>query len=66
METILKLPIRTRLPAPAWALAGIVTFFSLVTSVANTFVAPVHSVPVAENTNSATDANHASLIDLLE
>jgi hypothetical protein len=66
METVRKLPIRTRLPVAAWALAGVVTLFSLVTSVSNIHVAPDRPGPVARDINSATDAHHASLTDVLE
>jgi hypothetical protein len=61
MQTIRKLPIRTRLPPMAWAFAGIVTLFSLVASIVHTNVTPDRSVPVV-----ARDAHRASLTDILE
>jgi hypothetical protein len=64
METLRRLPFKTRLPAMAWALAGLVTIFSMVASLVHTDVVPQRSVPVSEHTNSATD--RASLTDALD
>ena len=55
METIRKLPIKTRLPVMAWALAGITTLFSLAASLAHLDDAPDRSVTFAQHINAATD-----------
>ena len=53
------LPVKTRLPFAAWALAGLVTLFSLVTSVAQL------SAPIIQAARPAT-AYYASVTDLLK
>ena len=55
------LPVKTRLPFVAWALAGLVTIFSLVTS----FEIPTFNHPEQAST-SATGAQYASITDLLK
>jgi hypothetical protein len=40
-----SLPVRTRLPLAAWAVAGLVTLFSIVSSLMHI---PHHAVPSAE------------------
>ena len=52
------LPVKTRLPFGAWVLAGLVTLFSLVTSLTQV------SSPMVEATKPAT-THYASMIDLL-
>jgi hypothetical protein len=52
------LPVKTRLPFAAWALAGLVTLFSLVTSVTHL------SAPIMQATRPAK-AYYASVTDLL-
>jgi hypothetical protein len=55
------LPVKTRLPFAAWALAGLVTIFSLVTS----FVTPTFNHAEQAST-SATGTQYASITDLLK
>ena len=50
------LPVKTRLPLAAWALAGLVTLFSLVTSQITS--------PTVQAAEPAT-AHYASMTDLL-
>jgi hypothetical protein len=52
------LPVKTRLPFAAWALAGLVTMFSLVKS-----LIPI-SVPIVQAAQPTT-AHYASMSDLL-
>jgi hypothetical protein len=52
------LPVKTRLPFAAWALAGLVTLFSLVTSLTQV------SSPMVQAAKPAT-AYYASMTDLL-
>ena len=54
------LPVKTRLPFAAWALAGLVTILSLVTS----FVIPTFTH--AEYASTSATAQYASLTDLLK
>ena len=49
------LPVKTRLPLVAWVLAGLVTLFSLVTSL----------TPVSVQTAKLETAHYASMTDLL-
>jgi hypothetical protein len=51
------LPVKTRLPFVAWVLAGLITLFSLVTSLAQV------SSPIVEAATPAT-AHYASMTDL--
>ena len=55
------LPVKTRLPFAAWALAGLVTIFSLVTS----FEIPTFNHAEQADT-SATGAQYAFITDLLK
>jgi hypothetical protein len=55
------LPVKTRLPFAAWALAGLVTIFSLVTL----FVSPTFNYAEQAST-SITGAQYASITDLLK
>ena len=64
MTTLRNLPIKTRVPLKAWAVAGLMTVFSIVSSLMH--VAPTHSqslsaANVEELTNSARNVLHASL-----
>jgi hypothetical protein len=52
------LPVKTRLPLAAWALAGLVTLFSIVTSLTQV------SVPMVQAAKPAT-TYYASMTDLL-
>ena len=52
------LPVKTRLPFGAWVLAGLVTLFSLVTSLTQV------SGPMVQAAKPAT-AHYASMTDLL-
>jgi hypothetical protein len=53
------LPVKTRLPFAAWALAGLVTLFSIVTSLTHV------SSPIVQAAESAP-AHYASISDLLQ
>ena len=52
------LPVKTRLPLGAWALAGLVTLFSMVTSLTQV------SGPIVQAAKPVT-AHYASMTDLL-
>ena len=52
------LPVKTRLPFKAWALAGLVTLFSMVASLTHV------SGPIVQTAKPAT-AHYASMADLL-
>ena len=52
------LPVKTRLPFAAWALAGVVTLFSIVTSLMQV------SGPIVQAAEPIT-AHYASMTDLL-
>jgi hypothetical protein len=56
-----SLPVKTRLPFAAWALAGLVTIFSTLTS----FVNPT-SNHADQASTSATEVQYASVTDLLK
>ena len=58
LKIVGTLPVKTRLPFAAWALAGIVTMFSLVRSLMHI------SSPIVEAAQPAT-AHYASMSDLL-
>jgi hypothetical protein len=53
-----SLPVKTRLPLKAWVLAGLVTLFSLATSLMHI------GQPTTQAANSAT-AHYASVADLI-
>jgi hypothetical protein len=53
-----SLPVKTRLPLKAWVLAGLVTLFSLATSLMHV------GQPTTQAANSAT-AHYASVADLI-
>jgi hypothetical protein len=57
-KTVGTLPVKTRLPFAAWALAGLVTLFSLVTSLTQV------GGPMLQAAKPAT-AHYASMTDLL-
>ena len=64
MTTLGNLPIKTRVPLKAWAVAGLMTVFSIVSSlmhVAPTQARSLSASTVGELTISARDALHASL-----
>jgi len=52
------LPVKTRLPFAAWAFAGLVTIFSLITSLVTPTLNPGEQV-----STSAPAAHYASLTD---
>ena len=58
LKIVGTLPVKTRLPFAAWALAGLVTLFSLVNSLTHI------SSPMVEAAKPAT-ALYASMTDLL-
>jgi hypothetical protein len=55
-KIVRTLPVKTRLPFAAWALAGLVTLFSIVTSLI--------SGPIVQAAEPIT-AHYASMTDLL-
>ena len=61
MTTLRNLPIKTRVPLKAWIFAGLMTVFSIVSSLMH--VAPTHDrgIDGRELTISAGDALHAGL-----
>jgi hypothetical protein len=42
------LPVRTRIPLPVWAVAAVVTLFSLMSSLAHLPASSDHTLPSAE------------------
>ena len=48
MVTIASVPVKTRLPLTAWALAGVVTLFSLVSSLVHIAPASNHLQALSE------------------
>jgi len=42
------LPVKTRLPVAAWAVAGVVTLFSLISTLLHVPVPSQHALPQAE------------------
>ena len=66
METIRKLPIRTRLPGVAWAIDGLVTLFSVSSSFYFN-VAPHPTAHIAQQApNPTKQTRQANVIELLE
>ena len=63
MNPLGNLPIRTRVPVKAWVFAGLMTVFSLVSTLVH--VAPASSRALSASweqpTRSAMDAYHASV-----
>ena len=56
------LPVKTRLPLEAWALAGLVTLFSIVTTVAHMSQATTGASPTIEHAIEQESApNRASV-----
>ena len=58
LKIVGTLPVKTRLPFAAWALAGLVTLFSMVTSLTQV------SGPIVQAAKPVT-AHYASMSDLL-
>ena len=58
-EIVGTLPVKTRLPFAMWALAGLVTLFSLVNSLVEV------SGPIAQAAAKPATAHYASTTDLL-
>jgi hypothetical protein len=58
LKIVGTLPVKTRLPFAAWALAGVVTLFSIVTSLMQV------SGPIVQAAEPIT-AHYASMTDLL-
>lgn len=48
LNTPRKLPVRTRLPLAAWAVAGVVTLVSLLSSLWQAHHPMIHGMPSAE------------------
>ncbi len=48
LNTPVKLPVRTRLPLAAWAVAGVVTLVSLLSSLWQAHHPMTHGIPSAE------------------
>ena len=64
MNTLGSLPVKTRVPLKAWVFAGLMTGFSIVSSLMHVAPTPARSLSastVEELTISARDALHASL-----
>ena len=62
MTTLGNLPIKTRVPLKAWVFAGLMTVFSIVSSLMH--VAPTQRAPSASTVGKPTisgDALHAGL-----
>ena len=55
-KTVGTLPVRTRLPFKAWVLAGLVTLFSIATSLTH----------VGSRVANPVTAHYASVTDLIE
>jgi hypothetical protein len=58
LKTVATLPVKTRLPLGAWALAGLVTLLSIINSLIH-----VSSSPMVQA--AAVTAQHASMSSLL-
>jgi hypothetical protein len=58
LKTPKTLPIRTRLPLAAWAVAALVTLFSLMSSLVHAPLVSGHAVPVAEQATQPGNASH--------
>ena len=56
-----KLPVKTRLPLEAWTLAGIVTLFSLVCSLAHIPLTH-HTTPSVEQANEFAKPPHQARV----
>ena len=63
MNTLGNLPIRTRVPVKAWVFAGLVTVFSLVSTLVHMAPAPSRALSASweQPTSSAMDAYHVSM-----
>ena len=61
MSTLGTIPVKTRVPRTAWIFAGLVTIFSILSSLAPTQAGSLSASNVEELTNSARNALHASL-----
>jgi hypothetical protein len=57
LKTVATLPVKTRLPLGAWALAGLVTLFSIINSL-------MHVSPIVKAATPVT-AEYASMSSLL-
>ena len=62
MNTLGNLPIRTRVPMKAWIFAGLMTVFSLVSTLVQVAPAPSQALSASwRQPRSATDAYYASV-----
>ena len=63
MNTLGNLPIRTRVPVKAWVFAGLMTVFSLVSTLVHVAPAPSRALSASSEqpTMSAMDTYHASV-----
>ena len=63
MNTLGNLPIRTRVPVKAWVFAGLMTLFSLVSSLVHLAPAPSRALSASweQPPGSAMDAYHAGV-----
>jgi hypothetical protein len=52
------LPVRTRLPLAAWAIAALVALFSLMSSLVHSPVYSNHPTPVAQQAAQPAKASH--------
>jgi hypothetical protein len=55
-------PVKTRLPVAAWAIAGVVTLFSLMSTVLHHPVPPHRAIPQAEQGTEPQDAVHRAKV----
>jgi hypothetical protein len=55
-------PVKTRLPAAAWAIAGAVTLFSLISTVLHVPAPPRHAMPQAEQGVQPQTAIHQAKV----
>jgi hypothetical protein len=53
-----RLPVRTRLPLAAWAVAAVVTLFSLMSSLVHAPASPDHAMPTAAQAILQGEAAH--------
>lgn len=56
-----SVPIKTRLPLTAWVLAGLVTLFSMVSSLVHVAPAPNQAVSLSEQAVPVKEAHQASV-----
>jgi hypothetical protein len=55
-------PVKTRLPVAAWAIAGVVTLFSLMSNVLHLPAPSHHAMPQAEQGEATQNAVHQAKV----